>query len=109
MYRIILALVFGFYGLAACEAHANVVHAPLKSFDSDLCVDTNGNAVCLQRCVDERTSQSWGRTLQGEIRSVGYPTKCLDVSGAKISNGTQVILFRCHGGKSRISRLRVLR
>ncbi|MDI5943383.1 RICIN domain-containing protein, partial [Micromonospora sp. DH15] len=41
-------------------------------------------------------AQSWTHTAGRQLQV--YGTKCLDASGAGTSNGTQVIIWDCHGG-----------
>jgi hypothetical protein len=65
-----------------------------------MCVDTDGLRTFLSQCDASRTTQWWWLTPAGEVRNGRYPTECLDVSEESFRNGTNVIVYPCHGRRN---------
>ena len=98
------------FGTSIFEIPA-IENQTIRTLKSTLCVDTDGYNVFMARCDSSRTSQNWGRTLSskhstGEIRNAAYPRKCLDIRASEFKNNTDVILFRCHGGKNQLWKIK---
>ena len=55
----------------------------------------DGSAVQLSTCTGS-TAQNWTAQSDGTLRSSGG--KCLDANGGSSANGTQLIIWTCHGG-----------
>jgi hypothetical protein len=58
---------------------------------------TPGNKVQMWTCDGNTAAQNWTVASNGTLQIDGG---CMDVTGAKTANGTQLVLWTCNGGSN---------